>query len=229
MKIKKILVISITIFLVFIIYLTTLDKKIYLVSLSTNNSFDLLNTVDEKKDYNKIINNYLNKKEKLEKNVNNLVESKDRITDLLYKIDDNYSVDINGKKQTIKNALIKADLLTVDIGINELQSKILLKNNFTTEVYDYIDELINDYKKLLIVLREYCKEDIIVIGYYSSDYNYEKYINYFNKKLAEITNEYKIIFIDTNKLYENNNLSYDKEEVDVATEIIKIIEEVLLK
>lgn len=229
MKIKKILVISITIFLVFLIYLATLDKKVYLVSLSTNSSFDLLNTVDDKKDYNKIINKYLNKKEKLEKNINSFVDSKDRITDIIDKIQDNYFVNIKGKKQTIKNALIKADLLTVDIGINELQSMLLLKNNTINEIYEYIDELIDDYEKLLKILREYCKEDIVVIGYYSSDYNYEKYINYFNKKLNEIVKENNIIFIDTNEMYENKNLSYEKEEIDVATEIIKVIEEVLLK
>ena len=229
MKIKKILVISITIFLVFLIYLATLDKKVYLVSLSTNSSFDLLNTVDDKKDYNKIINNYLNKKEKLEKNINSFVDSKDRITDIIYKIQDNYFVNIKGKKQTIKNALIKADLLTVDIGINELQSMLLLKNNTINEIYEYIDELIYDYERLLKILREYCKEDIVVIGYYSSDYNYEKYINYFNKKLNEISKENNIIFIDTNEMYENKNLSYEKEEIDVATEIIKVIEDVLLK
>lgn len=229
MKIKKILVISITIFLVFLIYLATLDKKVYFVSLSTNNSFDLLNTVDDKKDYNKIINKYLKNKEKLEKNINCFVDSKDRITDILDKIQDNYSIDIKGKKQTIKNALIKADLLTIDIGINELQSMLLLKNNTINEIYEYIDELIDDYEKLLKLLREYCKEDIVVLGYYSSDYNYEKYINYFNKKLNEIAKENNIIFIDTNEMYQNKNLSYEKEEIDVATEIIKIIEEVLLK
>lgn len=229
MKIKKILVISITIFLVFLIYLTTLDKKVYLLSLSTNSSFDLLNTADDKKDYNKIINNYLKKKDKLEKNINYFVDSKDRITDIIYKIQDNYTIDIKGKKQTIKNALIKADLLTIDIGINELQSMLLLKNNTINEIYEYIDELIDDYEKLLKLLREYCKEDIVVIGYYSSDYNYEKYINYFNKKLNEIVKENNIIFIDTNEMYENKNLSYEKEEIDVATEIIKVIEDVLLK
>ena len=106
---------------------------------------------------------------------------------------------------------------------------LLLKNNTINEIYEYIDELIYDYERLLKILREYCKEDIVVIGYYSSDYNYEKYINYFNKKLNEIVKENNIIFIDTNEMYENKNLSYEKEEIDVATQIIKIIEEVLLK
>lgn len=228
MKIKKILIMSIVVFLVFLIYLTTIDKKIYLLTLSTNTSLDLLNTIEEKKDYNKLVNNYLSKKDILEKNINSYIESTDRITDIIDKVEENYVIEIDNKKQTIKNALIKADLLTIDIGINELQTKLLLKNNTNEEIYEYIDELMTDYSKLLELLREYCKEDIILIGYYSSDYQYEKFINYFNERLNNVASEYEIIFIDTNELYQNSALTYETEEIDIASQIIKVIEEVLL-
>lgn len=228
MKIKKILVMSIAVFLVFLIYLTTIDKKIYLLTLSTNTSFDLLNSINEKKDYNILVNNYLKDKNILEKNINSYISDSDRIVDIIDKIEENYTINIDNKKQTIKNALIKADLLTVDIGINELQTKLLLKNNTNEEIYEYIDQLMIDYKKLLEILREYCKEDIVLIGYYSSDYNYEKYIGYFNEKLNNLASKYDIIFIDTNNLYQKNNLKYETEEVDIAAEIVKIIEDILL-
>ena len=119
--------------------------------------------------------------------------------------------------------------------MNDIENTLFINNksylfggtkNILTEIYfmaDIPDNFMNEYEKILDL------KDIVIIGYYSSDYNYEKYINYFNKKLYEIAKENNIIFIDTNEMYQNKNLSYEKEEIDVATEIIKIIEEVLLK
>ena len=137
------------------------------------------------------------------------------------------------KRQNIQFLkLINSIYSTCKFTNNFINYYIQENNEYNISIYkldNYIGELIYDYARLLKILREQCKEDIVVIGYYSSDYNYEKYINYFNKKLNEISKENNIIFIDTNEMYENKNLSYEKEEIDVATEIIKVIEDVLLK
>ena len=37
-------------------------------------------------------------------------------------------------------------------------------------VYTYIDEVMEDMNELLSLVKEYCKEDIIVLGYYLPHY-----------------------------------------------------------
>ena len=72
------------------------------------------------------------------------------------------------KKKSIKNALIKADLVTLSIGMNDFLYKMNLDvEEFSMEeLYDYVDEMSEDTDTLLRLLREYCKEDIMMTNYY---------------------------------------------------------------
>ncbi len=224
MKIKTLLILSLIFILIFIIYLTTIDREIYYLNISidpNNNTYD------------KHIYSYLEEKEKLEKYVNGFVTSDDRVTDLIKMINDNKSISINNNKQTIKNALIKADLVTLFIGLNDINYKV----GYSTinELYDYADSFLKDIDELLKLVREYCKEDIIMIGYYNTYGSYyDEYFDYINREVKLITEEYNIEFIDTTDIYnENNHIDYiwlDKtENKKISNKIIEIIEKNILK
>ena len=100
MKFKTILVIALVILTVFVIYLTTMDRNIYYLDLNMGNY-----------NYEETIVNFLKDEKKLEKYVTGYIEKDYRTTDLINDIKNNKSINIKKKKQTIKNALIKADLL----------------------------------------------------------------------------------------------------------------------
>ena len=115
MKLKGLLVGSCAIFFIFLIYLTTLDKKVYYVALG-----DFLAKGIGDNQYSEEIQQNLEKKGKLEKYVEEFMRDDMRTTDYIKMIEENETRQVEGKTQTLKNALIKADLLTLSIGNNDL-------------------------------------------------------------------------------------------------------------
>lgn len=206
MKIKVLLVMSVITFLIFIIYLSNIDNKIYYVSINdtTNTSYDTY------------VASYLKKINKLETHIQKFSYNDMRITDLIKSIEENKIINLNKKEITIKHALIKADLLTLFLGNAELKYKIDTTNYLNIDdLYDYVDEEINDMNKLIALIRKYCKEDIILIGtYYESDWkDLNKIVNYYNKKLEELLNKYEVTFIDINKEMKNQTNMYETNEI----------------
>lgn len=205
MKFKTILVIALVILTVFVIYLTTMDRNIYYLDLNMGNY-----------NYEETIVNFLKDEKKLEKYVTGYIEKDYRTTDLINDIKNNKSINIKKKKQTIKNALIKADLLIYVPSINDINYKLNTTNQ--KELYNYADEMLEDMEEAIKLMRQYCKEDIIVIGLENSN---KKIFNYINEKLGEICYENKIYFINPLKLNKNGKKYVEKE-------IKKIIENKIL-
>lgn len=195
MKLKTIIYALIIFIVVFLIYLTTLDKKIYYLNLSIDS---------ETYTYDKLIKKDLEEKDKLERYIDGFLSSTDRVTDLTNYINENKKITINDHEQTIKNALIKADLVTVFIGLNDINYKIGYSS--MNELYDYADSFLTDIYDLLEILREYCKEDIIIMGYYNiyGSY-YDEYFKYINKCVEEYAKELDMKYVSTNDIYDENS------------------------
>ena len=184
---KKIILIIFVFVLVFIIYYLNLDKRVYVLSIG---------------DYIIKNNNYAdNLGKKLE---NNVIYSNDgdyRIIDLINDIKDNKEFSYNRREYTLDNTLIKADIIFISIGMNDLRYN---KNNNN---YDYIDEVIKDLDELLKLIRKYSKEKIYIFNYY----NLGDMTNYVNKRLDNISGKYKINIIDISdiKSIELNKSDYN--------------------
>ena len=180
---KKILFGLFTILFVFIIYLANMDKEVYYLALGDSTNSD--------NNYSFYVKDYLKEKNVLERAVYHYSGSNDRITDIYNRIIYNEK----SKESTIKNALIKADLVTLKINIDDVYEKI--EDSSFADVYDYIDDLTKDFDKLLNLIRKYCKEDIMFIGYsYRNDNTDEKdLIDYLNKRYKEVCDKYDVIFV----------------------------------
>ena len=118
-----------------------------------------------------------------------------RITDLIRDIKDNKK--INNKR--IQNILVKANLLTLYIGNNEILYKI--KNTKVIDLYNYIDEVLKDLEELIKLLRFYSKEEIYLIGFYIDNEYYSELLNYLNVRIEDICNTYNINYIKQNSLF----------------------------
>lgn len=198
MNLKKIFVMAVLLLSVFLIYLTTMDKKIYYLALG-----DSIALGDQKTSYPKLIQQYFKEKDLLEEYRFEFIEDDLRITDLIRNIEDNKKVMIDGKEKTIKNALIKADLVTLSIGNEELFYK--MKTEKPDHLYHYIDEMMEDMEKLFQLMKEYCKEDIFVIGYINPlSASMDNYIRYANQKLKTLSAKYKLSYIMVETLKEEN-------------------------
>lgn len=185
MKKKSIVVLLLVALIIFMIYRKLRDNRIYYLNIQ-----DM---------YGEMEYSYLLKesfKEDLEKFVEFKYEDL-RITDLINNIENNDYIYQNNKKQTIQNALIKADIITLFIGRNEIDYG--LKKEGKEEIYDYMDTLLSDIEILLQQMKKYSKEEIFFIGYDVDSEKSEPYITYLNQKLEKICSKEKVHYVKMNK------------------------------
>ena len=208
---KKILIIGLIVLTIFLIYLCNMDKKIYYLALGDSLASGQDSDGNNSKGYTEYVKDYLKGKKLLETYINEFAEKGYRVTDLINDIKYNKKIRKAGNEITIQNALIKSDLVTISIGANDILSKINIEENIEYDrIYDYIDELTIDLEKLLKLIREYCKEDILVIGYYNpypylNNKNTDEIFEYLNKNYEKACNKYKIKYIKIDNLFKKNS------------------------
>lgn len=235
---KKILTVIIVVLSVFLIYLGFRDKEIYYVSIGDGLASGINPYNQKDYGYGEYVEEYLDEIDKLEVYVEALTDKSNRITDILKDIKDNEKVNVDGKIKTFQNVLIKADLVTISIGTNDLLSNTSFNMDFSiNDLYNKLENALTDFEELFKTLREYCKEKIVFIGFYNFTGNDEldEFFEYTNKKVQALANNYDIIYIDIfedfkNSNYLENNSSYPNKEgyKVISDKIIKIIDEKMI-
>ena len=197
MKVKVVLALLLIVILIFLIYTFNIKNDIF-----------YFNVMDKKYDYdtyNVLLNENLD-------NVQKYIsyEQDDyRVTDLIRDINDN--IIVNNRK--IQNILIKADIITLMIGNNELNYKI--KNIDMTELFEYSNSLLEDLDDLFKLVRKYSKEKIFFIGFYNSNEYYEELYRYLNLRIKDMCDSYNIVYIDRLMNFSS------KENVNIYKKIIE--------
>ena len=209
---KKILITGLIFLVIFLIYLANMDKKVYYVALGDSLEREYVSN-EEVYGYSYYIKNYLKKDDLLESYSDDFAKADTRITDIIKDINNNAKITTNRGSFSLKNALIKADLITVNISSNDVFNKLKGNNIVYNDVYDYIDDLAYDLDNLFKLMREYCKEDIVMVGPYnpfsdSSD-KLDVY-EYFNEKYKDVCGEYDIIYVDLSDISEINGQNYER-------------------
>lgn len=206
MKLKIALFFSIVILSVFLIYLTLLDKSISYLAIGDFLTVGV--TADKSNNYSftDYVYEYLEEKNVVDEYIKDFADNTYRTTDLIRNIKDNKQIEIDGKVRTLKNALIKADLVTISVGTNDVIA-VMSSENSNSNFYDYLDSILVDMEELFRLLRQYCKEDIIVIGYYNPYFGNKKYdsaFSYMNTKVNYLSQKYNIKYVDIYDLYASN-------------------------
>ena len=208
------------------IFFMTRDKQIYYLSLGDSLAAGQTpnNTIEES--YGDYVAEYLKDKEVLEFYTKKFSKSGYRSIDLLNDLNNNKKIKVDGKEITIKHALIKADIVTVSIGSNDLFYKLNVGNEFDMnefdDIYTYVDEAISDVDKLLYELRKSCKEQIMVFGFYNPFTNFssslantvEPVIVYANEKMKKLVKKYDMTYVDIHDMFlANDNYLPSKLEI----------------
>lgn len=207
---KKIIVLILVIITIFIIYTKTKDNKIYYLVLGDEINLGMTNNNYYKKSYTEYIKDYLEENNKLEIYINNYTKSGNRITDIINDIQNNKETKINNKTQTLKNTLIKTDLLIIAIGTNDIISKIYSGTNLNKSDYKNLEtnlsQITKDYENLLKEINNYCKENKYIIGINinTSDKEINNIIKKTNNSFKELAKKYKYNYIDLYEIFENN-------------------------
>ena len=192
---KKILTIVIIALAVLLIYLGFKDKDIYYLSLgdSLANGVNGIGVKDY--GYADYVKDYLDNNDLLD-NYASLTSNNKRSIDLIKEIEENVKITVD---ETIQNALIKADIITISIGMNDLFSNITFNNDFSVnDLYNKLDEVALDLDKLFKLLRDYSKEEIIFIGFYNclKEEELVEFFKYANDKISKLASSYDIDYLD---------------------------------
>lgn len=209
-----------------VIFFATRDKKIYYLSLGDSLAAGQTPYNSIAESYGDYVSEYLKDKKVLEFYTKGFAKSGYRSIDLLNDLNNNKEIIVDGKKITIKHALIKADLVTLSIGSNDLFYKLNIGNEFDLnefdDIYTYVDEAISDVDKLLYELRKSCKEQIMVFGFYNPFTNFstslantvEPVIVYANGKMENLVRKYDMTYVDIHDTFlANNNYLPSKLEI----------------
>ena len=184
---KKVLIITLTLIIIYFIYLNANKDKInyVLVSDNYNNINDYL--IDPK-----IINNY------------NLFTN-NSIIKMQEDIINNRTIRINNREYYFKKVLRESNLVVINIGMKEL------KNCFNNQVmesnYICFDNMYSNITKLIKELRKYAQEKIVFLGYYNPtnyyDANIDELFYNFDIRLTKLMKEYHINYVSLYNLFKN--------------------------
>ena len=121
---------------------------------------------------------------------------------LLLKIQNNYTLESTNLQ--IQQAIAKANILTLSLGIDELSSKSIIK---TKDMEGYIKNM----EKIIKLLRIYNDKSIFLISLYPTNKLKKDKISDINNKLKEICHENNIIFIDIESISDNQEYFFEKD------------------
>lgn len=192
---KKIIFISAIVLIVLYIYLITQDTKIYYLALGDDITIGRTNDINTIYSFTNDITKVLEKNNLHEKTITKFASSNYRTVDIYNDIKNNKKIINDGKTLTIKNAIIKADFITISIGTNDFI-------NYINDYYilkDNIINLKNDMKILIKELRSISKEKIILIGIYNpkpEDDKLDRILIELNNLYSDIANEYNIYYLN---------------------------------
>lgn len=192
------------------------------------------NTISDS--YGEYVKEYLEEHEVLEFYTKDFSKSGYRSIDILNDLSNNKKIKVGNKVLTIKNALIKADLVTVSVGANDLFYKLNVKSSLDIssfdDIYKYVDESLKDVDKLLYELRKSCKEQIMVLGFYNPFTSFSKQlattvepvILYANDNMRNIVKKYDMTFVDIHSTFlANDNYLPTRPEIHPTKEGYKAI------
>jgi len=188
-KIKKILFYVLICLLVFIIYFYCKSDKINYVVIGDSIS-------ESRNPYNEIIYgytdyivDYLKRNNRFGSYVN-FSSYRNTIQNVIDDIYNNKQIFVNGESYNIKRSLRESDLVTVTVGMADLYNELIINNNNVN--YNNFDTLLEKMEKMLVDLKKYAKNDIIVMGLFNPlKYSDDK--NKFDNILIKLNNDYKKI------------------------------------
>lgn len=200
---KKVILLLILFLSCYFIYNKTIDKKLYYLAIGDSLAKGINEYGGISYGYNDFLKKYLADK-------NMLKEYNNKYTDSEYSIIDIVNIlEYNKKKDNISlSYLIKrSDIITISLGMNEIYYKL---NKNTQNIYTYVDNLINNYEKILMYINKFPHKKVYILGYYNILGNNNDIFEYTNYKLEEISKKYNYDYINLSSTFNNNPVYFNK-------------------
>lgn len=194
---KQIILTIITgVILAFLIYKITYNEEMNFVSLGDGVSLGLTAYNVKGYSFNDYLKDYFEDNTILREYIFEFSTVDETSKSLLTKITNNETLE--NSSLTIQQAISKAKVITLSLGMDELNN---LKSLKTKDINNYLTNM----SKILNLIRNINKNQIFLISLYQSEKLDEEQIAKINKELEQIANNYHITFIDITKAAENKN------------------------
>ena len=188
----------------FIIYKQTNHHNINYTAIGDNltlgtNSFGSIDY-----SYSDYVNDYLKSKEKNNQYIKSFSNKYLTIEKLKDNIITNQKIVINDQEYNIRKTLRETNILTIQVGLNDLKYKTsLLEIKSPNNLDKIISELDLEFNELIKEIKKYYPYKIYIIGYYKST---DPYLNLGIMKLNNIfKNKSDIEYIDIYNIMENDH------------------------
>ena len=204
MKYKIGIIIIFGILLTSLIYFHTTEDKINILALGDGISTGMTIYHVEGYDYNEYLTESLNEENKLGNYYRYFNEVDETASNLLTKINNNItSID---KKITLKQAIKEADIITISLGMDELNNYAKKNTLGSTKINGFL----NKYEEVLSTLRKLNDKKIYVIGLYVSNLINQTKITKINEEIKKLTQKYNLVFIDIENIREQKEYFLQK-------------------
>mgnify|MGYP005778777309 CR=1 FL=1 len=152
--------------------------------------------------YNDYLKDYYEENSILKEYITEFSNTEETTTTLLLKLQTNYTLE--STNTSITQAIAKAKILTISLGMYELNNK----KELTTAI---IDEYINNMEKIIKFLRIYNKKDIFLISLYPTLKINKEQSKIINTQLEKICQNYNIKFINIENITQTPDYFFTKE------------------
>lgn len=197
MKYKILIIIILGTLFTSIIYFYTDKDNLNILALGDGISTGMTSYHLEGYDYNEYLSEYLNENKRLENYYKNFNEVDETASNLVNKINNNIeSID---KKIKIKQAIKEADIITIALGMDELNNYAKKNTLGSTKINGYLQK----YDEVLKMIRKLNDKKIYLIGLYETNLINAVKVNKINEELKNIAKKYNTTFIDIEDIIEN--------------------------
>lgn len=204
MKYKIAIIILSGIILTSIIYCYTTKEKINVLALGDGISTGMTIYHVEGYDYNEYLTEMLNEENNLDNYYRYFNEIDETASNLVTKINNNMtSID---KKIKLKQAIKEADIITISLGMDELNNYAKKNTLGSTKINGFL----NKYEEVINIIRKLNDKKIYVIGLYASHLVNSSKISKINQELEKICQRYNSTFINIEEITEHQEFFLQK-------------------
>ncbi len=204
MKYKIGIIILLGTIITFFIYFHTKEEGINVLALGDGLSLGMTVYHVEGYDYNEYLTEYLNEQNKLGSYFKYFNEVDETASNLVTKINNNIpSID---KKIKLKQAIKEADIITISLGMDELNNYAKKNTLGKTKINGYL----NKYEEILSTIKKVNNKKIYMIGLYESNLINKSKIEKINEELKKLAQKYNAKYIDITDLAEHQEFFIQK-------------------
>lgn len=151
--------------------------------------------------YNDYLKDYYEEKSIVKEYIKEFAEKDETSESLKMKLNNNYVLE--STNISIQQAIAKANIVTISLGMEELNNKKNIKSKD-------IEKYINNIEKIIRMLRVYNDKKIVMTSLYQTDKISKEKITILNMELKRICEENKILYIDIENITEKKEFFFDQ-------------------